>query len=87
MAPIGKGLLLVMTRAGESNDFMARVITFVAIYSAVGIRDAGLEAAIGAALARNPVPDIRRLRRDSHPADGRCWLHGPSCCFSLDGVP
>jgi protein-L-isoaspartate(D-aspartate) O-methyltransferase len=84
MKTIGKGLLVALTRDDDARDFAARLVTFVAIYSAVGIRDDGLDAAIGAALARSPFPAIRRFRRDPHDASERCWLHGPSGCLSLD---
>jgi protein-L-isoaspartate(D-aspartate) O-methyltransferase len=84
MGTIGKGLLIALTRGDHPHDLAARLITFVAIYSAVGIRDDRLDAALGAALTRNPFPRIQRLRRDPHDAGGRCWLHGPTCCLSLD---
>ena len=42
MGPIGKGPLLHLLARGE--EFDARIITVVAIYSAVGIRDAHEES-------------------------------------------
>jgi hypothetical protein len=43
-----------------------------------------MEQALGQALARNPWPAIRRLRRDAHEPLADCWLHGERCCLSLE---
>ena len=61
-----------------------QVLTFVAIYSAIGLRDEALNAAIGQALARHPFPPIKTLRRDPHDAAASCWCHSPGACLSLD---
>jgi protein-L-isoaspartate(D-aspartate) O-methyltransferase len=79
---IGKGLLTLVTKQDDAT-FDVRVVTFVAIYSALGIRDEALGDELGKAMARMPFPPLKRLRRDPHqPAEG-CWLHTPDCCFSL----
>jgi protein-L-isoaspartate(D-aspartate) O-methyltransferase len=82
MGNIGKGLLLLLTRTEASDALDVRVLTFVAIFSAVGIRDDALNAEIGKALAKHPFPPLKRLRRDAHERSESCWLHGPSFCFS-----
>jgi len=64
--------------------FSARVVTVVAVYSAVAIRDPEMNDRVGNALMGGPQKwqAVKRLRRDAHePSDG-CWLHGPACCFS-----
>jgi hypothetical protein len=68
-----------------SGAFGARVITVVAVYSALGIRDPGMDEAIGKALGAGPVRwlAVTRMRRDRHEPDADCWLHGPSCCLSV----
>ena len=43
---LGKGLVMVLTKQ-EAGDFSVRVLTVVAIYSAVGIRDAELSDRLG----------------------------------------
>jgi hypothetical protein len=63
----------------------ARPLTFVAIYSAIGLRDEAINARIGQALARNPFPRIQTLRRDSHEPSAACWLHCDSFCLSGGG--
>jgi protein-L-isoaspartate(D-aspartate) O-methyltransferase len=85
MTTIGKGLLLLVTSTGDPAVFSARIVTFVAIYSAVGLRDEALNTAIGQALMKQPFPPLKALRRDAHePAPG-CWLHAPGFCWG-DGV-
>jgi protein-L-isoaspartate(D-aspartate) O-methyltransferase len=83
MATIGKGLLLVMTRTDDPAVFSARVATFVAIYSGVGLRDAAIDTEIGKALMKNPFPPIKTFRRDGHEPGPQCWLHTPGGCLSL----
>jgi protein-L-isoaspartate(D-aspartate) O-methyltransferase len=62
----------------------ARLLTFVAIYSALGIRDAAMEEALGKVMARNPWPAIKHVRRDRHEPSAACWLHGDTFCISLE---
>jgi len=78
---IGKGPLLRLTRAGE-DAFDVKLVTLVAIYSAVGVRDDALGAALGKALMGGLFAPIKRLRRDRHEPGPTCWLHGPTSCFS-----
>jgi protein-L-isoaspartate(D-aspartate) O-methyltransferase len=86
MGPIGKGYMLLMTRRPD-RDFDVRLVTMVAIYSAIGIRDDALNATLGKALMRSPFPPRgMRLRRDPHDAGETCWFHGPSFCFGAEGA-
>ena len=82
MGPIGKGFVFLVTRAADG--FAARLSGFVAIYSAVGIRDESLNAALGKAMMAGPqrAQAITRLRRDAHEPDPACWLHGAGFCLS-----
>jgi len=80
---LGKGLVVLITREHDGAT-AARVVTFVAIYSALGIRDPALDEPIGKALMAGPGQwqAVRRLRRDPHDAASSCWLHTDRCCFS-----
>jgi protein-L-isoaspartate(D-aspartate) O-methyltransferase len=80
---LGKGVVVLITRQLDAAT-TARVVTFVAIYSAVGIRDAALDERIGKALLAGPGQwqAVKRLRRDPHDAAPSCWLHTDRCCFS-----
>lgn len=80
MGPIGKGLVVLLSR--EMDRIAARALTFVAIYSAVGLRDEGLNTALGEALRRMPFPRLTRLRREPHERDASCWLHGDGFCLA-----
>jgi len=81
MGPVGKGVMVLVTRrAGE--DFAARALTFVAIYSGLGLRDDALNEQLGRALMRTPFPRLTGLRRDAHPPESACWLHGADFCLS-----
>jgi protein-L-isoaspartate(D-aspartate) O-methyltransferase len=79
---IGKGVILLISGTGESDGFDVRVVTMVAIYSAVGIRDASMNDRLGKAFMRNPWPPIKKLRRDPHEPSPSCWLHFDTFCFA-----
>jgi protein-L-isoaspartate(D-aspartate) O-methyltransferase len=81
---IGKGLIVLATRTANASSFDARVIGFVAIYSAIGLRDETAEKQLAAAFGRNPFPQLTRLRRDTHDAGAACWLHGAGWCLSTE---
>ena len=82
MGPIGKGFAFVVTRNAE--DFAARISGFIAIYSAIGIRDEALNGALGKAMMAGPqrAMAVTRLRRDAHEPGPGCWLHGAGFCLS-----
>lgn len=82
-ATIGKGPMLLVTATGEPTRFDLRVIGFVAIYSAIGLRDAAMNALLAEALTTRPFAPLKSLRRDAHQAGPTCWLHGPALCLSL----
>lgn len=82
MATIGKGPIVAITRSDDAAAWDARVVTMVAIYSGVGIRDDGMNARLGEMLKVNPFPRLKRLRRDRHEPDSSCWLHGESSCLA-----
>ena len=84
MGPIGKGPLLLATRGENDQRWDARLIGFVAIYSAIGLRDDALNERLGAALRTSPFPPIRHLRRDPHAESASCWLHTPAACLSTE---
>ena len=85
MATIGKGPMVLVTKHGDER-FDARMAGFVAIYSAIGVRDDAQNARLGQAMARSPFATIKSLRRDAHEQDASCWLHGAGSCLSLAPV-
>jgi protein-L-isoaspartate(D-aspartate) O-methyltransferase len=80
---LGKGLVMVLTKQ-ETGDFTARVLAFVVIYSALGVRDSFLNDRLGLAMMSGPPQwqAVSRLRRDAHETALTCWLHGPTFCLS-----
>jgi protein-L-isoaspartate(D-aspartate) O-methyltransferase len=83
MGPLGKGPMLLLTRMADGSFAVRRLAPVIAAYSAVGLRDEGIGAALGQAMARAPFAVPRRLRRDPHEPTADCWLHAPTFCFSL----
>lgn len=81
MATIGKGLLVLITATSDPQRFDARTVTFVAIYSALSMRDAALNQEIGQALLKQPFVALAGLRRDPHDRTESCWLHTPDVCL------
>ncbi len=82
LANIGKGLLLLLTRTDDPAALAARVLTFTAIFNAVGARDDTLNAELGRALQKMPFPRLKSLRRDRHDAGDGCWFHASTFCFA-----
>jgi len=84
---LGKGLVFVLTKHDDTS-IAARVLTVVAVYSAIGLRDEELGATLGKAMMAGPArwQEIKRLRRDRHDPDAGCWLHAPNCCVSTTGI-
>jgi protein-L-isoaspartate(D-aspartate) O-methyltransferase len=80
---IGKGLLLLLTKTDAADRLDARIVTFVAIYSGVGVRDEARGAQLADAMRKNPFPPLKQLRRDAHEPSASCWLHAPGCCLSV----
>ena len=82
MGSLGKGVVVLVTRTPDDR-FTAEVLSFVAIYSAIGLRDKVIETNLGQALRRTSFPNLTRLRRDSHGPTPDCWLHSERFCLSM----
>jgi hypothetical protein len=74
--------VFLLTRTDDT--IAARVMTMVAVYSAIGLRDERLNADLGKAMMGGPVAwqAVKRLRRDAHAREASCWLHAATCCLS-----
>ncbi len=84
-ASLGKGVMLLITRTA-GGALIPEVLSFVAIYSAIGLRDAAIEASLGQAMRRTAFPNLTRLRRDEHASSEACWLHSGRFCLSMEAV-
>jgi protein-L-isoaspartate(D-aspartate) O-methyltransferase len=83
-ATLGKGVIVLIVRTAAG--FSAQVLSFVAIYSAVGVRSPEIESRLGQALRRTSFPNLTRLRRDAHDTTEECWLHTERFCLSMSAV-
>jgi protein-L-isoaspartate(D-aspartate) O-methyltransferase len=87
---LGKGIVVLITRSDQQQDdfadFAARLISFVAIYSAQSIRDSAMEALLAQAMRQMPFPNINRLRLDPHEPSASCWLHSDRFCLTLQTI-
>src|SRR5207247_4887218 len=68
MGNIGKGFVFLVRRGDDG--FSAGLAGFVAVYSAIGLRDDALNALLGEAMMSRPqrAQAITRVRRDAHEA-------------------
>lgn len=82
-ATLGKGVMVIVERAADGGGFRAEVSSFVAIYSAIGLRDEAIETRLGLAMRRTSFPNLTQLRRDPHESTPDCWLHGDRFCLSM----
>ena len=82
-ATLGKGVMVIIERAADGGGFRAEVSSFVAIYSAIGLRDDEIETRLGLAMRRTSFPNLTQLRRDPHESTPDCWLHGERFCLSM----
>jgi hypothetical protein len=73
---------VLVTRELEES-LAAKVFGFVAIYSAIGVRNESANAQLGKAMMGGPqkAVAVTRVRRDT--SGPTCWLHGAGVCLSM----
>ena len=77
----GIGEMFLVTRI--ARGYGARVISPVGVFHCAVARTGTSEQTLQEAFAHGNSGAIRSLRRDEHPRDAQCWLHGPQYCLSL----
>jgi protein-L-isoaspartate(D-aspartate) O-methyltransferase len=78
----GLGILVWVARDGSGHA--ARVLSPTAFFPCFGGLDPGADRNLADAFGRlDEVDSVRSLRRDVHPRDATCWLHGDGYCLSL----
>jgi protein-L-isoaspartate(D-aspartate) O-methyltransferase len=80
-ANIGKGQLVLLTGTGD-GEFAARGLSYVAIYSALDLRDGAIEAQLTASMLRSPSTSFTRLTRRPHDRTDACFLHTAAWCLT-----
>jgi protein-L-isoaspartate(D-aspartate) O-methyltransferase len=83
MTTIGKGPMVLLARGDSPDRLAARFVGFVAIYTALGIRDESVNAVLAQAMAKSAFAPIKSFRRDTHEREASCWMHTGGCCLSL----
>ena len=85
---IGPGVMLRCIR--RRDGFAANLVSFVAIFNGVNLRDPELEAplrvGIPKAMGSGAMAKLRSLRRDAHERDDSCLVHGPGLCLSSRAI-
>jgi protein-L-isoaspartate(D-aspartate) O-methyltransferase len=79
-ANLGKGVMVKIAR--QAGDFSVSIVSFVAIYSCVGMRDPQLEQTLEKAMGSGKLFRLRSLRRDVHEPADTCLMHGADLCLS-----
>ena len=64
------------------SDFSSQIITPVAIFSCIGMRDAEGEQGLRDAIRAGKLLKMRSLRRDDHEPDDTCIVHRTEICLS-----
>jgi protein-L-isoaspartate(D-aspartate) O-methyltransferase len=76
----GSGVVARVTRKGDR--FGARVVTPVAIYSCLSVRDPAMNANLAKALATKALYNLKSVRTDPHQEAESCLAHGTEICLS-----
>jgi protein-L-isoaspartate(D-aspartate) O-methyltransferase len=79
-SPISKGVAVLLT--SDEHGHAVRLLSMVAIYSSLAVRDPVLNDRLRAAMTGGAWHKVRRLRRDAHAQEPACWLHGDGFCLS-----
>jgi protein-L-isoaspartate(D-aspartate) O-methyltransferase len=74
------GLMILITR--DASRLSVRAVSSVGIFPCIGAIERDADKRAAASLARTDYDSLSSLRRDSHPEDDSCWLHGEGFCFS-----
>lgn len=82
---IGKGIMMLVERKAE--NYSARPVSLVMIYSSTSGRDAEMNAMLAKQIGSPKLFSVKSLRRDAHEAEETCWLHGADFCFSERPAP
>jgi protein-L-isoaspartate(D-aspartate) O-methyltransferase len=82
----GSGVVAKVAR--ERNGFSARVLTPVAIYSCLSVRDPAMNAKLAKALATKALANLKSVRIDPHEEAETCLAHRTDLCLSTcDAAP
>ena len=79
-ASAGWGVMLRVQR--RQSGYSARWMGPCGFFPCFGAIDSEADRRLGDSLAKNGLTEVRSLRREPHPPDPACLLHGEGYCFS-----
>lgn len=77
----GPGAMLLVSRQTDTLS-TAGFLCRAGFIDFAGARDPQVSRRLAAALSRDQGSTVRSVRRDRHPRDETCWLHGRGWCLS-----
>ena len=80
----GKGSMVKITR--KHDRFAAEVVSMVAIYSSLSVRDPAIEPLLKEALESRALDRLKSVRLDAHEQTGSCIVHSPAVCLSVEAL-
>jgi protein-L-isoaspartate(D-aspartate) O-methyltransferase len=81
---LGSGVMARFMRV--ASDFSAQIVTPVAIFSCIGMRDAESEQALRDAIRAGKLFKMQSLRRGNHQPGDTCIVHSADLCLSAVAV-
>jgi protein-L-isoaspartate(D-aspartate) O-methyltransferase len=75
-----RGQILKVVRADQG--YSAALLGPCGFIPCINARDAASEAALAVALDGGDMNTVKSLRRETHAADGSCWMHCDGFCLS-----
>jgi protein-L-isoaspartate(D-aspartate) O-methyltransferase len=81
---LGSGMTIRINRVG--NAFRAQILSPIAIYSSVSVRDAHTETLLRHSIATREILKLRSVRVDKHTRTSDCLVHAKAVCLSAAEV-
>jgi protein-L-isoaspartate(D-aspartate) O-methyltransferase len=81
---LGNGVTVKIKRIADS--FAAEVMSPIAIYSSVSVRDAHTEKLLGRSIAAREILKLQSVRVDQHPKTSDCLVHAERMCLSAAAI-
>ena len=83
-ANAGWGVMVSIHRLASGDR--AQMLGPCGFYPCFGAVDAEADRRLAEAFAQNRLAEMRSLRRDPHPRETACLLHGDGYCFSTNSI-
>ena len=88
MARFGRNLAgMVLRVIAREQGFEAGFVERIGVSFCHGARDGRHERLLREAFLKGGVERVASLRREPHPQEATCWLHGEAFCLSTRALP